>query len=58
MKLITAVNDMEKDEDKEKRKQQVLFVNQDYVLPFRPLELNHQYSVLYTNQYRQWNISF
>ncbi|WDF61333.1 hypothetical protein PQ462_08140 [Flavobacterium sp. KACC 22758] len=48
MKLITAVNDMEKDEDKEKKKQQVLFVSQDYILPFRPLELNHEYSVLYT----------
>jgi hypothetical protein len=48
---------MEKDEDKEKKKQ-VLFVSQDYILPFRPLELNHEYSVLSANQYRQWNISF
>lgn len=39
---------MEKEEDKEKKKQQVLFVSQDYILPFRPLELNHEYSVLYT----------
>lgn len=37
-----------KKEDEEKKKEPVLFVNQDYVLPFNPFELNHNYSVLYT----------
>lgn len=37
-----------KKEDEEKKKEPVLFVSQDYVLPFNPFELNHNYSVLYT----------
>lgn len=39
---------MKKEDDKEKKKEAVLFVNQDNVLPFNPFELNHNYSVLYT----------
>ena len=39
---------MKKEDDKEKKKEPVLFVGQDYVLPFNPIELNHSYSVLYT----------
>lgn len=35
-------------EDNKQKKQQVLFVSQDYVLPFRPFELNHNYAVTYT----------
>ncbi|MCP2027218.1 hypothetical protein L1276_002375 [Flavobacterium sp. HSC-32F16] len=34
--------------DKQKKREEVLFVSEDYVLPFRPFELNHDYSVLYT----------
>nr|WP_256527389.1 hypothetical protein [Flavobacterium sp. HSC-32F16] len=39
---------MGKEVDKQKKREEVLFVSEDYVLPFRPFELNHDYSVLYT----------
>ena len=39
---------MKKEDDKEKKKEAVLFVNQDNVLPFNPFELNHNFSVFYT----------
>ena len=39
---------MKKEDDKEKKKEPVLFINQDNVLPFNPFELNRNYSVLYT----------
>lgn len=39
---------MKKEDDKDKNNEPVLFVGQDYVLPFTPFELNHSYSVLYT----------
>ncbi|KAF2081881.1 hypothetical protein [Flavobacterium sharifuzzamanii] len=39
---------MKKEDDKEKKKEPVLFVSQDNVLPFNPFELNRNFSVLYT----------
>lgn len=38
---------MKKEDDKERKKEPVLFAGQDYVLPFNPFELNHNYSVFY-----------
>lgn len=36
------------EEEKEKKKEPVLFASPDYRLPFCPFELNHSYSVVYT----------
>lgn len=44
------VSNKKEDVIHEEKKQQVLFISQDYVLPFQPFELNHQYNVLCTIQ--------
>lgn len=41
-------NNNEAQKDNNEKKQQVRFISQDYILPFRPFELNHQYAVTYT----------
>lgn len=46
--LYDNLLDMKKGIDNHNKKQQVLFVTQDYILQFNPFELNHNYSVLYT----------